>query len=182
MPITRPTPSVRRLLSAFGLFALAAGPLAATPAGVAVLRAALWSPDDAAREGAGELEIFLSAARLQREHRVAGLVGVGDRHGLFLGGAERALRLLACRGFPVAKLARGGDLAADPERIFLDATGLSEADASALLARCLERHGPPPVAVNPEAPTAREIAAIRAHLQPFHEAFALAVVPVLAAR
>jgi hypothetical protein len=179
MPITRPTPRLRRLL---GACLLLTAPLAAAPAGVAVLRAAPWSPGDDARAGAGELEVFLVAARLQREHRVAGLVGVGDRHGMFLAGAESALRLLACRGLPVAKLARGSDLAPDPERIFLDATGLAEAEAAALLARCLEKHGPPPVAANPEAPTAREVAAIRAHLRPFHEAFALAAAPRLAAR
>lgn len=174
---------MRRLLGACALLAVAAAPLAASPAGVAVLRAAPWSPGDDARAGAGELEVFLCAARLQRDHRAAGLIGVGDRHGLFVAGAERALRMLACRGLPVAKLARGGgDLAANPESLFLDATGLAEADAAALLARCLERHGPPPAAVNPDTPTASELAAIRAHLRPFHEAFALAAAPQLAAR
>jgi hypothetical protein len=46
---------------------------------------------------------------------------VGDRHGLFVQGAERALRLLALKGVPVAKLATGGDLA-DFVKLFNPAT------------------------------------------------------------
>jgi hypothetical protein len=83
---------------------------------------------------------------------------------------------------PVAKLTRGGDLAADPDSLFLDATGLSEEAAAALLKRCLERHGAPPSVGNPAKPTAREIAAVRAHLQPFRDAFALAGAPRVASQ
>ncbi|MEO5958093.1 MAG: hypothetical protein ABIR80_03170 [Opitutaceae bacterium] len=164
-----------------GLLVLIASTLTATPAGVAVLRAAPWSPGDAAREGAGEFEVLMCGARLQLQHRAAGIIGVGDRHGLFTLGAERALRQLALRGLPVVKLSRDGDVVADPEELFLDARGLSEAEASAVLRRCLERHGASPAAVNPERPTAKDFAAIRAHLQPFREAFALAVSPDVAA-
>jgi hypothetical protein len=152
------------------------------PAGVAVLRAASWSPGDEVREGAGEFEVLLCAAQLQQQHGAAGIIGVGDRHGMFAPGAERALRLLARNGIPVVKLARGGDLASDPEQLFLDAHGLSAAEASTVLTRCLERHGAPPAAVNPERPTPQELAAIRAHLQPFREALALAAAPQLVSR
>jgi hypothetical protein len=134
------------------------------------------------REGAGEFEVLVCAARLQREHAVAGLIGVGDRHGLFLQGAERALRHLTLTGVPVAKLANGGDLASDPDSLFLDATGLSETQASAVLKKCLERHGPPPSAKNPSKPTTQEIAAVRAHLEPFREAFAFAGAPRVAVK
>ena len=183
MPIARSPQPIRRLCGAFGLLAVIATPLTAPPsAGVAVLRAAAWSPGDVVREGAGEFEVLLCAARLQREHRAAGIVGIGDRHGHFLSGAERALRLLALRGVPVAKLARNGEVAADPEQLFLDASGLDETAASRLLRRCLERHGPPPAAANPESPTRHELAAIRTHLQPFREAIALATAPRLAAQ
>ena len=182
MPITLTADSVRRVISRLMLACLTAGPLAATPAGVAVLRAAAWSPGDTVREGAGEFEVLMCAAQLQHEHPTAGIVGVGDRHGLFLDGSERALRLLALRGMPIAKLALGGDLAADPEGLFINATGLSEATASALLARCLERLGAPPAVADPEHPTAGELAAIREHLKPFREAFALAATPMLAVR
>lgn len=182
MPITLPSQSVRRLVGVLGLLAMAASPLGAASAGVAVLRTAAWSPNDEVREGAGEFEVMMCAAKLQHDHRAAGIVGVGNRHGLFLHGAERALRFVAFRGVPVAKLTSGGDLAADPEGIFLDASHLAETDAAALLQRCLERHGAPPSATNPEQPTKKEIAAIRAHLQPFREAFALASAPRVAVK
>lgn len=182
MPFTRPTLPSRRLLGVIGWVVALATPLLAHSAGVEVLRAAAWSPGDAVREGAIEFEVLMCAARLQHAHRSAGIVGVGDRHGLFVNGAERALRLLALRGIPVAKLARGGEVAADPEQLFLDGSGLTEREASDLLLRCLERHGTPPAAANPESPSAKELAAIRAHLQPFREAFALAAAPRLAAK
>lgn len=174
MPITHPTQSMRRWLGGIALAAVIASPLAATSTGVAVLRSAPWSPGDTIREGAGEFEVLVCAAQLKRDHTTAGLVGIGDRHGLFLQGAERALRHLALSGIPVVKLASGGDLAADPEAIFLDASGLSSAAAAKLLQHCLERHGAPPVAANPSRPSPKELAAVRAHLAPFRDAFSLA--------
>jgi hypothetical protein len=182
MPIALRLQPARRFIGVALLATLLASPLTAASPGVAVLRTAAWSPADTVREGAGEFEVLLCAARLQREHRVAGLVGVGDRHGLFLSGAERALRHLALQGVPVAKLARGGDVAADPEAIFLDATGLTEVEASAVLKKCLERHGPPPVAANPARPSPSELAAVRAHLKPYRDAFTLAAAPRVAAK
>jgi len=182
MPITPRSPYASRWVGVLLAAAALAGPLTATPAGVAVVRSAAWSPGDTVREGAGEFEVFVCAAALRRDHPTAGLVGVGDRHGMFLQGAERALHLLALKGVPVAKIARGGDLAADPDEIFINATGLAEADASALLKKCLERHGAPPAAHDPSHPTASELAAIRAHLRPFRAAFALATAPQVAVR
>lgn len=169
------------VIVALGFAAFAASAMAAG-AGVAIVRAAAWSPGDAARDGAIEFEVLMSAARLQHAHRSAGIVGVGDRRGLFVAGAERALRLLALRGLPVAKLSRDGDVAADPDQLFLNATGVSETEASAILAHCLDRHGPPPPAADVERPTERELKAIRAHLQPFRDALALAAAPRVAQR
>lgn len=154
----------------------------ATPVGVAVLHAAPWSPYDPVREGAGELEVFLCAAQLQRAHRVAGIVGVGGRHGTFVVGAERALRHLALSGVPVVKLARSGDPVADPDKLFLAIGSIDEAEAAAILQRCLERYGAPRAAASPDAPTVSELAAIRAHLQPFREALALAATARVAVR
>src|SRR5688500_3925161 len=104
MPITRSTQRMRRFLGVLGLVTVLSTPAGASPAGVSVLRAAAWSPGDAVREGAVEFEVLMCAAKLQHAHRAAGIVGVGDRHGLFVTGAERALRLLSLRGIPVAKL------------------------------------------------------------------------------
>ena len=173
---------MRCLPAIFGLLAFAASARAEPGAGVAVLHAAPWSQGDELREGAGEFEVLLQAARLQQSHRIIGIVGVGDRHGLFNHGAERALRLLVLRGTPVVKLARGSDLAPDPDRLFIDARELAEGAATAILQRCLERHGPIPSAADPEHPTQRELTAIRAHLRPFQEAFARAAAPQPAVR
>lgn len=158
-----------------------ASPLAAAP-GVAVLKSAPWSPGDTVREGAGEFEVLVCAAQLRRDHTLAGVVGVGNRHGLFLQGAERALQHLALSGMPVVKLTTGGDLASDPARLFINAHGLRSEEASELLTRCLARHGAPPAATNPASPTTGELAAIRKHLRPFHDAFVLAGAPALALR
>jgi hypothetical protein len=51
-----------------------------------------------------------------------------------------------------------------------------------VLGRCLQTHGAPPAAADPENPTARELAAIRAHLQPFQAALALASAGAVAVR
>lgn len=177
--------SNRSLSLALGSVALLAVSLTAAPAAstasVAVLRSAAWSAGDNVREGAGEFEVLLCAAQLKQTACPAGIVGTGDRHGMFLNGAERALRRLALGGLPVAKVPRGdGDFAADPEGIFIDASGLSEAQARNVLTRCLERYGTPPRAANPARPTARELDAIREHLSPFRQAFALARAPLVA--
>jgi hypothetical protein len=83
---------------------------------------------------------------------------------------------------PVVKLTTGGDLASDPAGLFINAHGLRSEEASALLSRCLARHGAPPAAANPASPTAGELAAIRKHLRPFHHAFVLAQAPTVATR
>ncbi len=170
-----------------GLLALslAAVSLYAAPARVpqvAVLRSAAWSPGDTARDGAGEFAVFLEAARLQRAHRAAGLVAVCDRHGLLRSGGERALRRLVFSGFAVVKLAPAASASVDPHPGFLRGGMLPEDHAAAILVRCLDRHGPPPSAADPEQPTAAELAALRAHLAPFQAALDAAVAPRLALR
>jgi hypothetical protein len=147
--------------------------------GIAVVRAAPWSPGDEVREGAGEFEVLFKVASMQNDHRAIGVLGIGDRHGSFPAGAERALRFMAMRGVPVARTAPGGDSGLDPEGLFLDAGHLSESEARAVLGRCLERFGPAPVVADPEHPTSRELAATRSYLLPFRQAFAVATAPRL---
>ena len=158
-----------------GLLALslAAVSLYAAPtpiARVAVLRSAAWSPGDSIRDGAGEFAVFLEAARLQQAHRAAGLVAVCDRHGLLRSGGERALRRLVFSGFAVVKLAPAATASVDPHPGFLHGGTLAEDQAAAILLRCLDRHGPPPAATNPEQPSAAELAGLRTHLAPFQAA------------
>lgn len=161
---------LRPVLVAAVLAAVAAPVVAQAPAAgarVAILRSVAWSPLDAARDGAGEFEVLLCVAQLQRTHRLAGLVSVGDRHGVRRGGGEKALTHAALSGLPVVRLAPGGTVAATPWDIFLDGGQLGAETAQRILGECLERLGSPPPAADPERPTARELAAIRAHLKPF---------------
>jgi hypothetical protein len=158
--------------------------VAAKPAnvGVAILPAAPWSPLDSARDGAGEFEVFLRVAQLRRTCQAAALVSVGDRNGVRRSGGEKALAHAALSGLPVARLAPGGVVAALPLGIFLDGGTLSPEHTQRVLEQCLSRHGAPPAAADPERPTDRELAAIRAHLQPYQAALNLAASSVVAQR
>ncbi len=143
---------------------------------VAVVRAAAWSEGDAAREGAAELAILMEIARLKHGCTQSGLVAVGDRRGLFSAGAEEALLHAVLQGVPVVKLAASGRVLAAPHGLFLDGGNLSEEEARALLARCLERYGALPRTADATAPE------LHARLQMFQREFSLAASPRLAAR
>ncbi len=166
----RLTPPCLRLL-----FTFAFGPvtLAATPtASVAIVRAADGAPGETTREGASEFVILLRAAQLQRANHAAGLVAVGDRNGFLHAGGERALRRVALTGVVVARLARDGTVAWTPDHLFIDAGNLPAERAHRILVRGLELYGAAPVAADPERPSERELAAIRAHLEKFQALFA----------
>lgn len=135
--------------------------------GVARLHSAAWIPGDDVRDGAGEFAVFLQSAHLQRQHRAAGLVVVGDRNGMLRSGGERALRMVVYTGLAIVKLAPGGVVAQGEAEVFLTAENLAPDQAEAVLRACLARYGAPPAAAAPERPTAAEIAAIRTHLRPF---------------
>lgn len=161
------------LATAVGLVC-ASSALATEPSvGVAVLHTVPWSPNDSTRDGAGEFAVLLRVAQLRRAHAAAGLVSVGDHNGTLQCGGERALRRVALTGVPVVKLARGGDVAATPDGLFLDAGRLSEDQAVNVLTRCLTLYGAPPPAANPDKPSARELAGIRAHLRSFRSLLAI---------
>jgi hypothetical protein len=136
---------------------------------VAVVHAAAWSVESA-RDGAAELAIAIRVARLQRVHSAVGLICVGDRHGMLERGGERALRRAVVNGVLVVRLARSGEVASTPDDLFLDGGNLDAAIVEPLLTALLQRHGPPPVAADPDHVTPRELTAIRAHLAPFRRA------------
>ena len=146
-----------------------------TPA-VAIVRNIAWSPGDAERGGACELEIFLKVEQLRQQSMDVGLVGVGNHNGRLSLEAERALEYVALRGVPVAKIAAGADgaLALHPDALVIDAGDLAEEQARDLLVRCLGRFGAPPAVSNPDRPSAEELAAIKRHLQRYQEAFTTA--------
>lgn len=146
---------------------------AETPA-VGIVRSTEWSPADPAREGAGEFEVWLRVAQLQREHSAAGLVAVGNGNGVLRSGGERALRHVVLNGVVVVRVAARGEVARTPDDLFVDAGALNAEHAASLLARCLARYGAPPCAADADRPSAREIAAVHAHLEKFRTEFAAA--------
>lgn len=148
--------------------------------GVAVLHTVPWSPNDSTRDGAGEFAVLVRVAQLRRAHTAAGLVSVGDHNGTLQCGGERALRRAALSGVPVVKIARGGEVAATPDGLFLDAGRLPEAQAVVVLERCLALYGTPAPALNPDQPTQRELAAIRAHLRNFQNLLAISAAQPIA--
>ena len=176
----------RTLLVPLVWFALAtAGAIHGTPippAGVGVVRSVAWSPGDTVREGAGEFLVLLQAAKLKRISPATGLLAVGDHNGVLRAGGERALRRLATTGVVIVRLAPGGEVASIPDDIFVDAGPISEETAGHVLALGLKLFGPPPVAAEPDQPSARELEAIRLHLQNFQVLFAREQSAALAAR
>lgn len=168
--------SVWRFAAVLGIAGslLSVAPLraAAPSVGVAVLPSLPHSPVDSVSDGAGEFEVLLSMARLQRDHRTAGLVSIGDHNGIRSSGGERALRRAVLTGVAVVKVAPLGEVAADPEELFVDAHRLTADQAGKVLRQCLERFGAPPAVADPDRPTKRELAAIRSHLRRFQAAFA----------
>lgn len=138
---------------------------------VAVIEDAAWSPGDASREGAAEMGVLLKLAELQQTQSAVGLVGVGDRRGIFQEGTQRALEFAIRQGVPVVRLARG--TSARPNRdvdTFIDGGVLSPEAAAALLADCLRRYGPLPKSKSSE-PTRAELNALRRQLTLYQSAF-----------
>lgn len=136
---------------------------------------------DAAREGAAELVALMEIARVQAQPVKGGLVGVGNRRGLFSCETEEALRQAVLAGIPVVKLAPRGEVLPAPHGLFLDGGNLSEADACRVLALCLTKFGALPKAHSPE-PSPKELAAIQQHLRAFQQQLTLATRTRLAAR
>ncbi len=152
----------------------------AASAKVQVVRAPAWSQGDPVKEGATEFVILIEVVRLGLEPGKGGLVGVGDRRGLFGPGAEQAMHQAVLRGVPVVKLATGGQVLPAPHGLFLDGSGLSEQEACSVLERCLAKYGAPP-AVG-ETSSTDELGRLRAHLRRYQDEFTLAAGTRLAAR
>jgi hypothetical protein len=163
------------------LLAMVSAAVAAPP--VAVIEDTLWSPDDATREGAAELGVLLQVAQLKKSHSVVGLVGVGDRRGIFQHGTQRGLEFAVRQGIPVVRLARGVRFCApSDEDIFIDGGSLPPDAAVDLLRECLERYGALPQSRSPHKLTANERHELRAKLALYQTAFTSRQPAVVAAR
>jgi len=139
--------------------------------GIAVLKSARWSPNDAERDGASEFEVFLCVGRLLDGHALAGVVGIGNRNGAFLPAAEQALARAVAMGLPVVKVSVSGALETNSENLFIEAGALSADEARATLAECLVTLGALPPARNPLAPSRAELQAIHAKLDRYQRIF-----------
>lgn len=139
---------------------------------VAVIEDAPWSPNDASRDGAAELQVMLQVAQLQVGHEAVGVVGVGDRRGLFQDGTQRGLEMAVKHGVPVVRLARGTQpCLTGVDDFFINGGMLSPGAASDLLAECLIRHGALPSVRSAGQPSAEELLALRRKLQLYQAEF-----------
>lgn len=158
------------LSSLFLALSLATSAFAA-PA-VTVVEDAPWSPDDAPRDGAAELHVLLQLAQLQRSADTVGLVGVGDRRGIFQDGTQRGLEFAVRQGVPVVRLARGVPACTPHENdLFIDGGLLSPEAAAALLAVCLERYGALPRSDSSDTLDPRASRALRRQLARYQAEF-----------
>ncbi len=159
--------------------------LARTPVApqVAVIEDAPWCPGDIEREGAAELDVMLRVAQLQQQHEVVGLVGVGDRRGLFQEGTRRGLEFAVQHGVPVVRLARGmQNCLTGTDDLFINGGMLSPEDASALLGKCLARHGALPVVRASRQPDESALRALRKKLKLYQAEFTAHQAVLVASR
>ena len=133
--------------------------------GIAQLDGVAWSAND--------FEVFLSTARLLKNHTLAGFVTVGNSHGALLPNTELALRRVVHMGIPVVRLAREGRVESSSSDLFVAAGALAPADAERILANCLLRYGALTPAADPAHPTAAETLRIRAQLEQYQTTFDL---------
>ena len=155
---------LRRLLCFLLATFLLGGTAWAAPR-VAVIEDAPWSPNDSSRDGAAELEVMLCVARLQHEHHAVGLVGIGDRRGLFQEGTQRGLEFAVQHGVAVVRLASGMQACLKGvDDLFINGGMLSPDAASKLLDECLTRHGALPSIHDAHQPSASELAALHRKL------------------
>ena len=139
---------------------------------IAVIEDALWSPNDPPRDGAAELGVLLQVAQLRQSNRVVGLVGVGDRRGIFQDGTQRGLEFAVRQGIPVVRLARGTRFCLPSNNdLFIDGGALTPEAAVELLGECLQRYGALPAFDLSQPPTSHEVRALRAKLALYQAAF-----------
>lgn len=156
--------------------------LLATEPAVGEYRDLAWIPGDSSKNGAAEMAILMSVARLRQEHPLAGLVCIGNRDGAFHAATEDTLARVALMGVPVVKLAQSDPMPVNPSDVFIEAGTLAPAAAKRLLSECLARFGAPPAAADPDHPTARELTATRRKLALYQSVFDTANAPRVALR
>jgi hypothetical protein len=150
---------------------------------VALVEDAPWSPDDAPRDGAAELGVLLKVAQLRQSHPLIGLVGVGDRRGIFQDGTQRGLEFAVRQGIPVVRLARGVRFCPpSKDDVFIDGGSLTPDAAMKLLGECLDRYGALPTFDSAPTLTDRQARALRKKMTLYQAAFTSRQPAVVAQR
>lgn len=165
--------SIRLLAVPIFCLSVVAFAAAAVPPAVAVIEDSPWSPGDAPRDGAAEMGVLLRLAELQQNRAAVGLIGVGDRRGVFQEGTRRALEFAIQQGVPVVRLARESMVKSmdREDGWFIDGGSLSPAAAAGVLGECLNRYGTLPKVASLHEPSSRELEAYRAKLRLFQAEF-----------
>lgn len=167
---------------------LVAGAIAQAEPRVTVIEDAPWSPNDPSRDGAAEFRVMLHIAKLQAGSSVVGIVGVGDKRGVFQEGTRRGLEMAVQHGVPVVRLARGvrtylKNVDRNPDDLFIDGGLLTPEAAQTLLVECLARHGAlPRVRATDTAVSASELTALRQKLQLYQAEFTAHQPEMIASR
>ena len=133
---------------------------------IAVITEETRLPGDHHQESAAEMAVLIQLAQLQNSRSAqVGVIGVGNRHGMFHAGTYRALSFAASQGMLVVRLATdGGQTAPAPtDTPFINGGQMSSDQAADLLAQCLAQFGPLPA--DPDSPAAQ------AHRQKYQAAF-----------
>lgn len=149
-----------------GSLGAATATLAAVSPQVAVITEEVRLPGDHRQEIAAEMAVLIQLARLQdAPSNQVGVIGVGNRHGVFHAGTHRALSFAASQGMLVVRLAANGaqTAPAPTDTSFIDGGRMGSDQAADLLAQCLERFGPLPA--EPDSPAGQ------AHRQKIQAAF-----------
>lgn len=172
----------RRVFFVFIILALTGIALSASPS-VGVIEDAPWSPGDASRDGAAEMDVLLQLARLRQQQPIVGLVGLGDRHGFFQEGTRRGFEYAARQGVPVVRLARDATIGPILENdLFIAGGNLPPATAAILLSECLGRYGSLPKMLTSARPTDAELRAFHEKLKLYRAEFAARQPATLALR
>lgn len=143
---------------------------------VTIVKHARYLPDDASSSPASEVDILARIERSLREAPLAGFVAEGSSPYADLSATvQAALRRATFSGMPVVKVGRGNADGMVPHSYMrgwaIAGSNLTATKARILLMACLMRLGSLPPAVDPDAPTDAEKAAVEAKLSDYQAIF-----------
>lgn len=135
-----------------------------------------YGQDDFSDSADSEVEVLARIEKNLRDHALAGFVAEGSApYGGVYESLAAALRMAIFRGMPVVAVGRGGGgfafRSVTQGGLVIAGSNLMAHKARMLLIACLLKFGSLPVPVDPDAPTAEEIDAIRAQVARYQHIF-----------